>query len=505
MKKIIIALLMAMMVLTGCGGSDGGSSESASKATTSGQADNTLTLALQTQTTTLDPENYSLQVEGEVASQIYEPLFITDNDGNYVYILIDDMQVSEDYTSVTFVLKDDVQFHSGDILEAEDVVYTLERCATSAVCGTLYLTSTAMAVDEKTVTFNFPYGYTFADLYSLIECMGIVNKSFCEEMISDPTDNLYYNCDGTGAYYFDEISNTGDITLKRFEDYHGEASIDTLYFHINTGDTSLAFESGDLDYVSMNGTKAASFEKYDNVQFQTYTAPNIGMICVNSTEQSKLYDLSMRQAVVYALNREDVATVASAGDGDVAYNMAYPTMPYYADCCDHFDRDVEKSKSLLEEAGYSESNPLELTVIAPANASGSYIAAAEVLKENLEESYFSVTIEEVSDTTRFMTQDYDLGIIAAGLPSPYANYAMLYNDALNLAGICGEQQEEVLAAFNNISDEATTQEAMRVSTESLAYIPCYYTAVHYVSDANLNAGEYYMDPSIMFYREFSWK
>ncbi|MBR3276995.1 MAG: hypothetical protein IKG08_10395, partial [Eubacterium sp.] len=146
-KKSIIALLLAgilaVSLLSGCGSggggtsTDSGSTESSqtttgkTRPTTNGKAENAMYLSIVQAPATLDPMFFAMQAEDAVLSQIYEPLYFTDNDGNRVYVLIEDMQVAEDDSQVSFTLKEGVKFHSGDVLTSADVAYSLTRCEVS--------------------------------------------------------------------------------------------------------------------------------------------------------------------------------------------------------------------------------------------------------------------------------------------------------------------------------------------------------------------------------------
>lgn len=88
--------------------------------------------------------------------------------------------------------------------------------------------------------------------------------------------------------------------------------------------------------------------------------------------------------------------------------------------------DVEKANALMTEAGYSESNKLPLTLIVSSSRTD-WVSACEVLKEELEQSYFTVNIEEISDTARFDNHDFDLGMIGIGLTSQFRSYEALFN------------------------------------------------------------------------------
>ena len=94
-------------------------------------------------------------------------------------------------------------------------------------------------------------------------------------------------------------------------------------------------------------------------------------------------------------------------------------------------------------------------------------------------------------------------MIGIGLTSQFRSYEALFNldTGLNMSGI---NDADVQAAFASMTDTASTQAAMKVATESLAYIPVYYSTTFYAYDADLNASDMNTQFSAFFYRDFSW-
>ena len=510
LAAMLLAVALTVSCLSACGSDTAGNNSNAdggttatgqTRPTTTGQADNSLTVAMDDQVSTLDPELFTRQSEDSVIAQIYEPLFYMDNDGTEVNLLIEAYTENED-GSVDFVLKSDVKFHSGDTLKAEDVEYTLARSENSPICSQLYGNIVMTITDDTHFTWEFPNA-GFQDLKTYIQLMRIVNKSFCEELISDPNESLEMNEDGTGPYAFVEKTSNGDVTLERFADYHGEASIDTIRFMYLTGSQETAFEAGDLDYAEYGATNFDLIQEYANVTPLTQVLNKVSFLICNCTDGSPTSDLRVRQAIAYCLNKDDITAIGTNGAGTPAYNIATPLVQHYADVCDHFAQNVDTANALMAEAGYSESSPLELTLIVSA-AEPSWVSACEVMKEELEQSYFTVNIEQVADTSRFFTYDFDLGMLSITLTTQFSSFAAMYQEGsgIDLSGI---NDPEITAAFSAMTDEATTQNAMKVATESLAYIPLFYNTAFYAFDSNLNAGAYSAELTNFLYREFSWK
>lgn len=513
-KKAFFALFLAMVLalssLAGCAGqtadSKNDSASGKTRPTTKGKEENSFTMALTNQVTTFDPQLFALQAEDIVIVQMYDPLFYVLNDGSLENVLLESYTKNED-GSVDFVLKSGVKFHSGDTLTSEDVEYTLSRCTNSSLCSILPSTIVMTIQDDTHFKWEFPaadLGAGFDELAAYVQAMCIVNKSYCETILSTPNDNLGFNVDGTGAYTLESRTENGDVTLKRFADYHGTASIDTLYFKYVSGSQELAFEAGDLDYALYGAANYELIKEYSNVYAYAQALNNVAFVIQNCAEGKATNDLRVRQALAYCLNRDDICSIGSSDSGTVAYNLATPLAKYYADVCDHYDQDVNKANSLMTEAGYSDSHRAELTLIVTSSQTD-WVSACEIMKEELEKSYFTVTIEQVADTSRYMIGDFDIAMISIGLTTQFNSYSVLFDSSTGMNLAMYEDDGTILNTFNAIQDEATAHAAMKAATETMAYVPLFYPTVFPAFDANLNTGDFYSSISTFLFREFSWK
>lgn len=512
-KKSVIALLLALAMMlsftAGCGSKAGDDAAGTNLRTTSHNREtNTLSFSITGQITSLDPQLYIKVFESQAAFQMYEPLFDLDNDGSMKNVLAEEVTPDETGSCVAITIKSGIKFHNGETLVADDVAYTLSRCENSTPCCDLYANSSIEVVDDTHLIWNFPNaaeGAGFNELISSIAGMCIVSKSFCEGVLSAPGDNLGLVANGTGPYKLDNIASNGDVTFKRFEDYHGTASIDTLIFKVVTGSVPMAFESGDIDLALYGAVAFDQIKKCTNVDTETVLVNNVMFLMNNCSENSALQDKNVREAAARAINKEDAGMAWTDGNAAPAYNMATPLIDYYGDVCTHYDLDLETSKQLLTEAGYSESNPCPIDLITISDPL--WVACTEVLKANLEESYFSVTIETLADPTRFYTGGFDMALMAIGLNTSFTSYAVLFDDAsgLNMSCISGAERDETLKKINSAVDEASAQEAMKAVVDTLAYIPVTYVASNFAYDSNLNHGQFYTAQGSFLFREFSWK
>ncbi len=167
------------------------------------------------------------------ALNVYDTLYFPDANGDpKPHLATQAPTVSDDYLTYTFTLRNDVVFHSGDKLEADDVVFSLERLLAlkSGLAALLDRVESVEALNATTVRIKLvePYGPFLVMLYKLY----IMNED--EVMANlDPTSSefgekkdygkkwLASNAAGSGPYMIKEYKKDEYILLERFKTWWG--------------------------------------------------------------------------------------------------------------------------------------------------------------------------------------------------------------------------------------------------------------------------------------------
>jgi peptide/nickel transport system substrate-binding protein len=431
----------------------------------------------------LDLVNCDGSAESLICSAIYDTLMKKDENGEWNPWIASEVEVNEDGTVVQMTIRDDVYFHSGDHMTVEDILYSFEHTNMSILLSALCDSAELEIVDDSHVQWTFPAevgGY-----YALIDYVGampIYNKSFCEKISDDPVYNFGFDIDPTGPYVFSELkADSGDVVLKKNENYwNGNGYLDTLYFYNYTGDTAMAFEAGEIDLTSCTADALERLMEYDNVQSDVAYS---GIMFLSLNCATVFDDIRLREAVQYCFDREEVGMAVCDYTGAVAYNVFENNLDLWEDCTPHRDHDVEKARSMMSELGYSESNPLVVDLIVPAYAG---MAGAEILKENLEECYFSVTIKESISGTEILLGTYDIGIMWCEFGGMFPLYSLLFDDnGLNMACYAGEDKADIIAAIQSANDAESARNAMLLVDSAMVYVPLCYRAVMMAADDQL--------------------
>ncbi len=380
--------------------------------------DHTLTVGYTTEPDGLDPST----VEGAATSfmllyNVYETLVKDDGEGNIVGLLASDWDVSQDGRTYTFHLEPEAVFATGDPVDADAVVATIDYIqggqgaqapVRTTVVGQMSVVDTATAVDPQTVEIQLSRPSN-QWLYNMTGPAGI---------IYDPSgmDTLATQPAGSGPYTFVEWDTGSHLSLERNPDYWaqgpGVAGVDFRRYGDPNAMTS-AMLSGQLDVIS-NLTTPESVGQFDDEElFTVLEGYSNGEVVLGYNHESEaLTDVRVRQAITHAIDRRGLVDSIWGGQGALIGSMVPPQDPWYEDLSELYPYDPDRARELRAEAGHATGPTLRLRVpVLPyATSGGRYVAA------QLDEAGFDVQLEEVEWAVWlddiFGQANYDLTIVA---------------------------------------------------------------------------------------------
>ena len=154
---ILLVLTMAVTVaLSGCSG-DKEKQKSTTENKLSGNPveGGSIKVGISQDLDSLDPHKAVAAGTKEVLFNIYEGLVKPDKDGNLIEAVASDYAISDDAKVYTFTLRDGVKFHNGNDVTAEDVKYSIDRCADTSngdpLVSAYSIIESVNILDEKTV------------------------------------------------------------------------------------------------------------------------------------------------------------------------------------------------------------------------------------------------------------------------------------------------------------------------------------------------------------------
>lgn len=347
MTKRIISILMAavmMMVFTACAGSNENHSDS---------KHDTVKVAVSREPTTLVPYDSVDVGTIYVCSQIYDSLLDIDADLELQPSLAESWEVIDD-THYRFKLRDDVYFHNGEKLTAEDVLYSFEKSSTSASVGPQVGpvdNENSYAEDDSTVVIVLSKPYPAFLKLCAMSFTSIVCKTAMEE---DP-DGFESNPIGTGPFKFNEWASGDYIMLETFEDWWGgDINFKFLQLRCIPEATTRAVEaqSGGVDIAQVTVSDIESLEKDDKVEVITTPILNTSYLSFNCSAEP-FNNPKVRQAISLAIDCDAIVKAANYGQAATAKSFLPPMCEgYYEADSEYVGYDVEKAKKLLAEAGY---------------------------------------------------------------------------------------------------------------------------------------------------------
>ena len=392
-KKLMAFLLLASLLcaaLTGCGGSstektpEGGQTQTGSTDAVA----NKITVGIaQDLDDSLDPHLAVAAGTKEVMFNVFEGLMKPTSTGDLTPAVAESYTVSEDRLTYTFTLREGVKFHNGDEVTAEDVVYSISRCADTTdgtpLVEAFSVIQSVEAVDARTVaiTISEPSNEFISYMTTAILPAGY------DQQDTAPV--------GTGPFKFVSRAAQDNIVLEKFDEYWGTpAYLDKVTFKImeNADSLVMSLQSGAIDLCShLTSTQVAQLG--DDFYVAEGTMNLVQALYLNNAEKP-FDDVRVRQALCYAVDKQGIIDLAFDGYGSPIGSSMYPAFGKYFDesLTNYYTKDVEKAKSLLADAGYP--NGFEMTITVPSNYQP-HIDTAQVLVEQLKEIGVTAKIELV--------------------------------------------------------------------------------------------------------------
>ena len=483
MKKKLLALFLALVmvgaVLPGCGDGSkdpGGQGNNGKTGEPVKGGEITIGIA-QDLDDSLDPHQTVAAGTREVLFNIFEGLVKPNSDGEMIPAVAEKYELSEDGTTYTFTLRDGVKFHNGQTVTAEDVVYSINRCAAvpegqeKPLVAAFSAVKSVEALDEKTVTVTIAQ----RDLEFISYMTAAIIPAGYADQATAPV--------GTGPFRFVSRTPQENFIMERFEDYWGApAWLDKVTYKI--------CENADALVMNLNGssidlcahlTSAQAAQLNSNFKVLEGTMNLVQAIYLNN--QAKPFDNQLvRQALCYAIDRQGIMDMVADGHGTAVGSSIYPAFTKYflPELVDKYPHSVEKAKELLAQAGYP--NGFDMTISVPNNYQP-HMDTAEVVAEQLREAGIRVTIQPVEWSTWLDTiyngrqfQATVVGVDAANMTARAMLERFTSDYAKNFINYSSPAYDALFQQAINATDEATQtdlykqMETMLADTAANVYI-----------------------------------
>lgn len=443
---LILALSLLSTALSGCNNAGDRTGKEDSSHITVGIA--------QDLEESLDPHKAEAAATREILFNVFEGLYKPDSNGELIPAVAENYVQSPDGLVYTFTLRENVKFHNGNTVTAEDVISSIESCAgtngSEPLVPAFSNIDSIEKIDDKTVEITLKE--RDPDFMSYIAS---VKAAITPAGQTDSDTNPI----GTGPYKYVSRSVQENIVMEKFDEYWGDkAYIDDVTFKVCADADSLVMNlnGGSVDMMAHLPVSQAQQLSSDFTVLEGTMNLVQAMYLNNDFEPFK--DSRVRQALCYAVDKSEILDITSDGKGEELGSSMFPNFKkyYIPELNDTYGYDPEHAKELLEDAGYSEGT-LSFTITVPSNYP-QHVDTAQVIADQLSEIGVNADIKQVEWNTWlsevYSDRNYEatvVGVDASNLAAS-AMLSRFCSDASN--NFINYSNDEYDSVYNNAQIES---------------------------------------------------
>ncbi|MBP1948047.1 ABC transporter substrate-binding protein [Virgibacillus litoralis] len=473
LKKIFLFFLLLIVAVVVAACSD--DSETTADGEDGGEeaAEQVLKIANDQEPAGLDPHKTPAHSSVRVYSKVYEGLVTFDENMEIKGQLAKDWEQPDDSTYI-FNLVEGVKFHNGREMTAEDVLYSFERI-----------------MDEETASHISSY---FSDVEN-IEVMGdykikfelaAPNATFLSHLTNSsaaivPKEVVEENGDlqqvavGTGPFVFEEWVPDSSVTLSKNEDYYIEdvPKLDRVEYYTMKEEAARlsAIRTGEIDMTTLTAKSTELLEGEDAVNIKGYQSLEYSYIGFN-VDKEPFNNKKVRQALSLATDRQNIADVVWDGEAIITGPIA-PAMGDWSIDVEQeelYQRDLEKAKELLAEAGYPDGFSTEITT---ASTYADMVDTAQLLQQQWKEIGVNAEIKQIEwgeyiDTWSNTSADILVGRNGSGTdPDRAMNYFFHTDGSANVWNFSNEEYDAIVEKGKRTIDQEKRKDIYVEAQEKL--------------------------------------
>jgi peptide/nickel transport system substrate-binding protein len=385
----------------------------AAQATPVPAAGGTLRTTLGAEPDTLDPHVGNTLFDRDVWDALYDAL-IDDDTSQGINGALAESWDSADATTWTFKLRDGLTFHDGSPITSAEVKSSVERVQSPDVGASGLIKRTASSItametpDARTITFTL--AGPAANFPAQMADIKILPPTF------DPANPV-----GSGPFRLIEWVRNRHVRVGKFDGYYrpGLPYLDEVQF-LPTPDENqkiVLLQTGGVDFTdTIPLPRAEEVQQSGDIQVFTIeqgVSPSSYFMPCRCTEPP-LNDERVRQAMNFAIDRKALLD-ATFGFGTIKSNPVPPKhWAFNPDAQSYNDRDVDRAKSLLQEAGLASGFTVQLKHI---TSRAEFTTLAQIFQANMADIGINVEIvpEEIGVWVDEVLNKHDFQIGLTGI------------------------------------------------------------------------------------------
>ncbi|HEX6925762.1 MAG TPA: ABC transporter substrate-binding protein [Longimicrobiaceae bacterium] len=308
--------------------------------------------------------NTSILTDEVIKQMLFTPLIRYDESLSPQPYLAESWELTD--SSVTFHLRDDVRWHDGELVTAEDVKFTFDLAKnpeTASLLGSAYLNQvrSATVIDSFTVRFDFdaPHAQALDGFWWAPVPRHLLADVAPAQMSQAPFNQRPV---GSGPFRFVSWERNQRLVLEANDSFPaglgGRPYLDRVVFRVIPEPTTMITEllngSADMIGYTLLPDQAIQLENQPGVELRHYPSREFTYIGWNN--QNPLFsDARVRRALTMAINRPELIRALMHGLAAPASGMIPPWSPLDPGL-EPLPYDPQAAAQLLAEAGWSDSN-----------------------------------------------------------------------------------------------------------------------------------------------------
>jgi len=315
----------------------------------------------------LNPLLSNTQVDRDICALVFNGLTRFNRHGEVEPDLASRWDVSFDGLTYTFYLRRDVYWHDGAPFTADDVIFTIgwlqspDFPGSSELGSDLWRVVTVEKLDRFQVRFTLPEPYPYAPFLDYTT-VGILPAHVLEGVPVATLPKVGFNLNpvGSGPFQVDEIEVEDEaittIVLKQYSHYYGsESYLDRVQFRFYPNHQALfdAYEAGEVEGIArIPVSDLPRAQSLPSLNLFSAQIAEYGIVFLNM-QVPFFQEQEVRQALLYALDRQQVIDDVLAGHALVAHSPLIPGNWAYDDGVTRYEYDWDTADALLNEAGWT--------------------------------------------------------------------------------------------------------------------------------------------------------
>ncbi|MCD4760324.1 ABC transporter substrate-binding protein [bacterium] len=439
-------------------------------------------------------------VDRDLIKLVFSGLMKFDQQGQLIPDLANGYTIDAEQTTYTFELKNNIRWHNGEPITANDVVFTINSIKNVEYNSPFKNSFNGITINQiNDHTIQFKLEKPFAPFLSILT-IGIIPEHLWYSIPAFGASRADLNIKpiGSGPYKFKSLTresngNIKNYTLETYNDYHLDAPhIEELHFKFYpdflTGATALQNKNIDgLIYLPKEYKEDIKSNKkvnFYNLQFPQYTA-----VFFNPKNNDLLSDKNIRRALAISVNKEKILTEVLNDDGQIIHAPILPGLIGYDPETKAEDYSPNKAAEILDNLKWTkpeegqfrtktnnDDEEEELSIKLTTINQSENVKAATIIQESWEAIGIQTELEIISknkikkdviETRNYQALVFGEVINVNSGPYPFWHSSQNQHPGLNLSVLANKDIDSYLEDVRNAKTDQTKLEPLQKFQEKL--------------------------------------